>query len=155
MLQEDSVHSVQKIKSGTVWVIWRLMYWLYPVILAQLSIAPALIGRRFAAALLPQLFGTNPRSHHKGATSRVLSGFQLYAIANLITTPVWKQPFQATLQGRCQRANTKGGKEGFKLAINSIQFYYDVFCQLAFIIAYLSSSTHNYPCTLPKMSFIQ
>ena len=29
------------------------------------------IGRRFAAALLPRLFGTNPRSHHKGATDRV------------------------------------------------------------------------------------
>ena len=25
------------------------------------------LGRRFAAALLPRLFGTNPRSHHKGA----------------------------------------------------------------------------------------
>ena len=30
------------------------------------------IGRRFAAALwLPRLFGTNPRSHHKGASGRV------------------------------------------------------------------------------------
>ena len=28
-------------------------------------------GRRFATALLPLLFGTNPRSHHKGATGRV------------------------------------------------------------------------------------
>ena len=28
-------------------------------------------GRRFAAALLPRLFGKNPRSHHKGATGRV------------------------------------------------------------------------------------
>ena len=34
------------------------------------------IGRRFAAALLPRLFGTNPRSHHKGATGRVLNGDQ-------------------------------------------------------------------------------
>ena len=28
-------------------------------------------GLRFSAALLPLLFGTNPRSHHKGATCRV------------------------------------------------------------------------------------
>ena len=34
------------------------------------------IGRRFAAALLPRLFGTNPRSHHKGATGRVQTGDQ-------------------------------------------------------------------------------
>ena len=31
------------------------------------------LGRRFAAALLPRLFGTNPRSHHKGATVRDIS----------------------------------------------------------------------------------
>ena len=30
-------------------------------------------GRRFAAALLPRLFGTNPRSHYKGTTGRVQS----------------------------------------------------------------------------------
>ena len=35
------------------------------------------LGLRFAAALLPRLFGTNPRSHHKGATGRVLTGDQL------------------------------------------------------------------------------
>ena len=34
------------------------------------------IGRRFAAALLPRLFGRNPRSHHKGATGRVRTGDQ-------------------------------------------------------------------------------
>ena len=34
------------------------------------------IGRRFAAALLPRLFGKNPRSHHKGATDRVRTGDQ-------------------------------------------------------------------------------
>ena len=33
-------------------------------------------GRRFAAALLPRLFGTNPRSHHKGTTGRVRTGDQ-------------------------------------------------------------------------------
>ena len=32
--------------------------------------------RRFAAALLPRLFGTNPRLHHKGATGRVRTGYQ-------------------------------------------------------------------------------
>ena len=36
-----------------------------------------IVGRRFAAALLPRLFGTNPRSHHKGATGRVRTGDQL------------------------------------------------------------------------------
>ena len=30
--------------------------------------------RRFAAALLPRLFGKSPRSHHKGATGRVRTG---------------------------------------------------------------------------------
>ena len=34
------------------------------------------LGRRFATALLPRLFGTNPRSHHKGATGRVRTGDQ-------------------------------------------------------------------------------
>ena len=34
------------------------------------------IGRRVAAALLPRLFRTNPRSHHKGATGRVRTGNQ-------------------------------------------------------------------------------
>ena len=31
---------------------------------------------RFAAALMPRLFGKNPRSHHKGATGRVRTGDQ-------------------------------------------------------------------------------
>ena len=34
------------------------------------------LGRRFAAALLPRPFGMNPRSHHKGATGRVRTGDQ-------------------------------------------------------------------------------
>ena len=34
------------------------------------------LGRRFAAALSPRLFGTNPRSHHQGATGRVRTGDQ-------------------------------------------------------------------------------
>ena len=38
------------------------------------------VGRSFAAALLPRLFGTNPRSHHKGATGRVRTGNQRLAI---------------------------------------------------------------------------
>ena len=47
-----------------------------------------MLGRRFAAALLPRLFGTNPRPHHKGATGRVRTEtkdfrVQFYAIANL------------------------------------------------------------------------
>ena len=38
------------------------------------------LGRRFAAALLPQMFGKNPRSHHKGATGRVRTGDQLLPV---------------------------------------------------------------------------
>ena len=40
------------------------------------------IGYGFAAALLvlPRLFGTNPRSHHKGATGRVRTGNQLHPV---------------------------------------------------------------------------
>ena len=34
------------------------------------------VGQRFTAALLPRLFGTNPRSHHKGATGRFRTGNQ-------------------------------------------------------------------------------
>ena len=45
---------------------------------------PLLVGRRFAAALLPRLFGTNPRSHHKGATGRVRTGNQRLPILCLI-----------------------------------------------------------------------
>ena len=37
-------------------------------------------GQRFAAALLPRLLGTNPRSHHKGATGRVRTGDQLLPV---------------------------------------------------------------------------
>ena len=40
----------------------------------DLSVQRVNIGRRFAAALLPRLFGKNPRSHHKGATGRVRTG---------------------------------------------------------------------------------
>ena len=39
-----------------------------------------MLGQRFSAALLPQLFGTNPRSHHKGATGRVWTGDQLLPV---------------------------------------------------------------------------
>ena len=37
-------------------------------------------GWRFSAALLPRLFWTNPRSHHKGATGRVRTGDQLLPV---------------------------------------------------------------------------
>ena len=33
-----------------------------------------------AAALLPRLFGTNPRTHHKGATGRVRTGDQRFPV---------------------------------------------------------------------------
>ena len=51
------------------------------------------VWRRFAAALLPRLFGKNPRSHHKGATGRFeleTNGFQFYAIANLDKTSQYR-----------------------------------------------------------------
>ena len=38
------------------------------------------IGWRVAAALLPWLFGKDPRSHHKGATGRVRAGNQLLPV---------------------------------------------------------------------------
>ena len=69
-----------------------LFYHLYSCIICPLiSIFYHLssIGQRFAAALLPRLFGKNPRSHHKGATCRVqleTNSFQFYAIANLDKT---------------------------------------------------------------------
>ena len=48
------------------------------------------LGRRFAAALLPRLFGTNPMSHHKGGFEPETNGFQFYAIANLDKTSlIW------------------------------------------------------------------
>ena len=46
----------------------------------MLSRSVSHLGRRFAAALLPRLFGTNPRSHHKGATGRVRTGDQLLPV---------------------------------------------------------------------------
>ena len=53
-----------------------------------------ILGRRFAAALLPRLFGTNPMSHHKGGFEPETNGFQFYAIANLDKTSLlyryWK-----------------------------------------------------------------
>ena len=48
-----------------------------------------LLGRRFAAALLPRLFGTNPMSHHKGGFEPETNGFQFYAIANLDKTSLY------------------------------------------------------------------
>ena len=47
------------------------------------------LGRRFAAALLPRLFGTNPMSHHKGGFEPETNGFQFYAIANLDKTSLY------------------------------------------------------------------
>ena len=38
------------------------------------------VGWRLAAALLPQLFGKNSTSHHKGATGRVWTGDQLLPV---------------------------------------------------------------------------
>ena len=47
----------------------------------------AYVGRRFAAALLPRLFGKNPRSHHKCATGRVRTGDQrLPVVCTLIVS---------------------------------------------------------------------
>ena len=53
-------------------------YEFFPPILE--NFCPLSVGQRFAAALLPLLFGTNPRSHHKGATGRVRTGDQLLPV---------------------------------------------------------------------------
>ena len=54
----------------------------------------AILGRRFAAALLPRLFGKNPRSHHKGATGRVR------IIVFICRERVWKRhPMLLGLEG--------------------------------------------------------
>ena len=54
-----------------------------------------LLGRRFAAALLPRLFGTNPRSHHKGA----LLVLSTPAIGSLLRYAI-QTPLQAELKVR-------------------------------------------------------
>ena len=48
------------------------------VIATDLSSGLYVLGQRFATALLPRLFRTNPRSHHKGTTGRILTGDQLH-----------------------------------------------------------------------------
>ena len=56
-------------------------------------------GRGFAAALLPRLFGKNPRSHRKAPPIEFqleTHGFQFYAIANLD-----KPETQASHSGSC------------------------------------------------------
>ena len=50
--------------------LYMLLKWLYYMVNNNA------VGRRFATALLPRLFGMNPRSHHKGATGRVRTGDQ-------------------------------------------------------------------------------
>ena len=63
-------------------------------------ILTAILGWRFAAALLPQLFGTNPRSHHKGATSRVPAGDQQLPVlchCQLGQTSLLLLPFSETM----------------------------------------------------------
>ena len=62
------------------------------------------LGRRFAAALLPRLFGKNRRSHHKGATDRVRTGDQRPSSMQL---PTWQlivkaQSVAAKSQGQCK-----------------------------------------------------
>ena len=50
------------------------------------------VGRRFATALLPRLFGTYPRSHHKRPPvgfELETNGFQFYATANLDKTSLY------------------------------------------------------------------
>ena len=60
------------------------------------------VGRRFAAALLPRLFGTNPRSHHKGATGRVRTGDQQLPV--LCHCQLGQD---IPTQARCQISNTQ------------------------------------------------
>ena len=66
--------------------------WIQNIEFSSISSNEFMLGRRFAAALLPRLFGKNPRSHHKGATGRVRTGdhgFQLYAM--LMKSDSWIQ----------------------------------------------------------------
>ena len=53
---------------------------LYNIYYITFTVCYIQVGRRFAAALLPRLFGMNPRSHHKGATGRVRTGDQLLPV---------------------------------------------------------------------------
>ena len=69
-------NNTYRIHTNTYWhVLWHVLVCIGQV-LACIQNKYRTIGRRFAAALLPRLFGTNPRSHHKGATSRVRTGNQ-------------------------------------------------------------------------------
>ena len=50
---------------------WFILTFTPPPQHAPILHQPGAVWRRFAAALLPLLFGKNPRSHHKGATSSI------------------------------------------------------------------------------------
>ena len=71
-------------KSGDLdWIsagCWNLLLPLSHFTWHWASQKQVLLGQKFAAALLPRLFGTNPRSHHKGATGRVRTGDQLLPV---------------------------------------------------------------------------
>ena len=79
-------------------LIWKFR-WFYEtqyeifVDFARLNASTFYIGRRFAAALLPRLFGKNPRSHHKGANGRVRTGDQ--TASNSMPLPTWTSHHQS------------------------------------------------------------
>ena len=72
------------------------------------------LGRRFAAALLPLLFGKNPRSHHKGATGRVRTSNWRPTASSSMPLPTWT---------RIPGHTTRAPPVGFELESNGFQFY--------------------------------
>ena len=54
----------------------------FPSLLQENGLCVLQEGQRFSAAVLPQLSGKNPRSHHKGVTGRVQTGNQVHIHAS-------------------------------------------------------------------------
>ena len=62
-------------RPGIQCVCVGVWWWVYKAGIGAGPISiPRSLGRGLAAALLPRLFGTKPRLHHKGATGRVRTG---------------------------------------------------------------------------------
>ena len=69
---------------------------LYPnVDLCQYDKVYTCLGQRFAAALIPRLFGKNPRSHHNGITGKVPTGNQ--RLSHEVAQLLWILNYQCPL----------------------------------------------------------
>ena len=82
------------------------------------------IGRRFAAALLPRLFGKNPRSHHKGATGRVRTGNYSYwtpTASSSMPLPTWTRHRNTSSWTKLLSRWRKAGSSLFRLDMLHIQ----------------------------------